>query len=159
MDIIEEFEHLIDALTESAIDYAVCGGFAVNIHGHVRATRDIDLLVTEAQLTQIIALVKSIGFAFEAGPIPFGIGTAEHREIYRISKIEGAAVLTVDLMKVAPIFQQTWEHRQRYPWRGREICVVSLAGLAQMKRLAGRPQDLADIESLGLTGVSFDDEA
>lgn len=158
MDIVAEFAQVIDALIGSAIEYAVCGGFAVNIHGHVRATRDIDVLVPAEQLAAAVAAVKTIGFGIEAGPIPFGIGTPEHREIHRISKIEGSAVLTVDLMVVAPIFQQAWGRRQRVAWRGREICVVSLAGLAHMKRLAGRPQDLADLESLGLAGVRFDDE-
>jgi hypothetical protein len=30
------------------------------------------------------------------------------------------------------------------------VGTVSLAGLARMKRLAGRPQDLADLDHLGL---------
>ena len=156
VDIIAEFERVIDALTAAAVEYAVCGGFAVNIHGHVRATTDIDLLVPAEHLAGAVAAVKAIGFGFEAGPIPFGVGTPARREIHRISRIDGTAALTLDLMVVAPVFERTWAHRQRVAWRGRELCVVSLAGLAEMKRLAGRPQDLADLDSLGLVGVELD---
>ncbi len=34
--------------------------------------------------------------------------------------------------------------------RSRDVWTVSLEGLARMKRLAGRPQDLADLDNLGL---------
>jgi hypothetical protein len=37
-----------------------------------------------------------------------------------------------------------------FEWQGGTISVVSLAGLAKMKRLAGRKQDLADLEQLGI---------
>jgi hypothetical protein len=158
MDIVAEFERVIDALASTGVEYAVCGGFAVNIHGHVRATRDIDLLIPEAQLAQAKAGLRQAGFTLEAGPIPFGVGTPAHREIHRVSRIEAGALLTIDLMLVAPVFRRTWEQRQQFSWHGRQISVVSLEGLARMKRLAGRKQDLADLENLGLEGVGHDDE-
>jgi hypothetical protein len=34
------------------------------------------------------------------------------------------------------------------PWKGRVVRVVSVDGLITMKRLASRPQDLADIAKL-----------
>jgi hypothetical protein len=124
VDIVAEFGNLIDAFSSANIDYAVCGGFAVNIYGHVRATRDIDFLVRAEQLAAAIATVKTLGFSIEAGVIPLGAGTAQQRELHRVTKIKGIS-----------------------------------AGLAQMKQLAGRPQDLADIDSLGLHGIGFDEEA
>ena len=33
-------------------------------------------------------------------------------------------------------------------WEGRRVPVVSVGGLIRMKRVAGRPQDLVDIENL-----------
>ncbi|MDP3233040.1 MAG: hypothetical protein Q8S33_20575 [Myxococcales bacterium] len=45
MDLFDEFGRIIDVLNANGVEYAVCGGVAVNLLGHVRATRDIDLLV------------------------------------------------------------------------------------------------------------------
>jgi hypothetical protein len=45
MDLIAEFGALIDVLNREGIEYAVCGEIAVSIHGYVRATTDIDILI------------------------------------------------------------------------------------------------------------------
>jgi hypothetical protein len=49
-DVITTLDAVIDALNAGNVGYALCGGLAVNLHGHARATRDIDLLVPEQQL-------------------------------------------------------------------------------------------------------------
>lgn len=41
----EEFSRLMRALSEHAVEYVLVGGIAVNLHGLVRATEDIDLFV------------------------------------------------------------------------------------------------------------------
>ena len=150
MDIIAEFKALISALSKKQIDYAVCGGFAVNIYGHVRATKDIDLLVRRESLDDLQALASELSFTISAGPIPFGMGTPQERELHRVTKIEGAAFLTLDLMVVTPIFEDVWREREAFAWQGETISVVSLSGLTKMKRLAARKQDLADLENLGV---------
>ena len=45
VDIYQEFVLIIDALNRQGIDYAVCGGISMAIHGLPRFTRDIDLLI------------------------------------------------------------------------------------------------------------------
>lgn len=123
---------------------------AVNIHGHVRATTDIDLLVREADKDRILKVLAELGFAFVAGPIPFDSGTARARVVYRASRIEGADVLTIDLLLVTPVLESAWSGRQEFEWEGHRVQVVSLEGLTTMKLLAGRHQDLADLENLGV---------
>jgi hypothetical protein len=54
--------------------------------------------------------MKRLGFTIEAGPIPFGVGTAALRVIHRISKVDGAAFLSVNMMVVTSILQQVWNH-------------------------------------------------
>jgi hypothetical protein len=49
-DIFEEFLGLIKKFNQRQIDYAVCGGWAMAIHGAPRATVDIDLLVSPENL-------------------------------------------------------------------------------------------------------------
>jgi len=42
---VEDLKALCLALNQHAVDYILIGGFAVILHGYVRSTKDIDLLV------------------------------------------------------------------------------------------------------------------
>ncbi len=70
-------------------------------------------------------------------------------EIRRVSKIDdNGEVLSLDLLLVTPQVQDVWDTREKIDFLGKQLSVVSLTGLIKMKTLAGRPQDLADIERL-----------
>ena len=153
--LIEQLERLLDALAQEKIEYALCGGIAVNIHGHVRTTQDIDVLVQEKDLSRVMPLLQRLNFTFTSGRVPFQAGTTEERKLYRATQIKGKDVLTVDVLIVTPILEDVWESRQVFAWLDRAITVVSLEGLTKMKLMAGRHQDLADLENLG---IEFDDE-
>jgi hypothetical protein len=45
LDLIAELEALVSALDAEKVEYALCGGLALAVHGYPRATKDIDLLV------------------------------------------------------------------------------------------------------------------
>lgn len=68
----------------------------------------------------------------------------------RVSKLDDAtgALVPLDFLVVVPSYEEVWRSRVRAQWGGRQLTVVSPSGLATMKRLAGRPQDLADIAAL-----------
>jgi hypothetical protein len=149
-DVITTLDVVIDALNAAGVVYALCGGLAVNLHGHVRATRDIDILLPREELDRARAAVRPLGFDIDAGPIPFGIGTPKERVLHRVSRIVEGQLSTIDLMIVTPILEPAWASRVCARWRERDVWTVSLEGLARMKRLAGRPQDLADLDHLGL---------
>lgn len=42
-----------------------------------------------------------------------------------------------------------WQKREWYDWNELKICVVSVEGLVEMKRAAGRDQDKLDIRNMG----------
>lgn len=141
---------MVEALASGGIDYAVCGGIAVTLHGAVRSTRDIDLLVREEDLSRALAAIAPLGFDYLALPMVFDAGTAEERRVQRVTKLGADEPLTLDLVLVTPVFADVFSGRQRYTWGATPLWSVSRAGLARMKRLAGRHQDLADLEKLGL---------
>jgi hypothetical protein len=149
MDLIAELENLIDAFDRDGIEYALCGGIALGVHGYVRATQDIDMLVPSEQLDRALATAKGAGFDVPARKIVFGLKTGRPREIHRVSKLdpETSDLLPLDLM-VAHEYAEVWNARMKVAWRQRNLAVVSRDGLATMKRLAGRPQDLADLAKL-----------
>lgn len=150
MDLYEELLGLIDALTEAKLNYALCGGIAVAFHGYPRFTRDIDLLIRPEDLDRVLGVVQARNFLFVAGRLPLWVRGSYQGEIYRISKVEGQDLLTLDLVIVNPVLQDVWEGREAFEWRGRQVQVVSSGGLLKMKRLAGRDQDLLDLKRLGL---------
>ena len=136
------------ALDQAAIPYAVCGGLAVVLHGFPRLTRDLDFLVQESDLEPAKEALGKTGFTIPGGLIPFDIGKEHERRIFRLSKRIGAELLTVDLLLVPDFLQDVWDDREVYEVEGVPIQVVSRKGLLKMKRIAGRPQDLSDIDSL-----------
>ncbi|MBI3466207.1 MAG: nucleotidyl transferase AbiEii/AbiGii toxin family protein, partial [Planctomycetes bacterium] len=58
MDLYAEFESIVKALDAARIQFAVCGGFAMAVHGVARATKDIDLLVPPEETERIIHTLK-----------------------------------------------------------------------------------------------------
>ncbi len=149
-DLIAELELLVDALERDRVDYALCGGLALAVHGHPRATQDIDLLVRSEDVARIRALVKTLGFDIPARPMVFGAGTPTAREVDRVSKLDDATgqLLSLDLIRVGAALDPVWSDRVRVKWRAREVVVVSRDGLVTMKKVAGRLQDLADVAAL-----------
>lgn len=149
MDFYGEMLRLLDLFDAERMSYAICGGVALALHGYPRFTKDIDLLVHSQDIQRSSTLVGKLGFGFPTGPIPFDVGTERERVVYRFTKIEGTAMLSLDLIPVTTAIEAAWESRERFVWQGREIQVVSAEGLAMMKRLAGREQDLLDLRKLG----------
>jgi len=152
MNLADELLGIVDALDAAGIHYAVCGGLAVAIHGHARMTKDIDVLIRREDLDRVREVLKGRGFVLEAGSIHFARGTSEQREVFRTSKPDGDDLLTVDLLIAGPALAEVYASRVLVAWRDRRMQVVSRAGLAKMKRLAGREQDLLDLKELGLDG-------
>jgi hypothetical protein len=143
--LLEEFKSITAALNDAGIEYAVCGGWAMAIHGFPRGTIDIDLLIREVDLPRVIRIARDNGFDIQGLPLHFEI------EIRRISKIdpESNELVTLDLLLVTDENQHDlWTNRVRLEWKEGETTVVSRESLIAMKRVAGRRQDLADIEKL-----------
>ena len=148
MRIKDELLAVLDALGAAGIDHAICGGWAVGIHGFPRATRDIDLLVQEDKVEKIKEVLAPVGFTLSSGRIPFRVGTPEEQRLYRISKVIDTELLMLDLMVVTPFLQDAWDSREKYEFDGRAVPVVGLDSLIKMKETAGRPNDLIDVNEL-----------
>jgi hypothetical protein len=147
MDILSEYSALIDRLQSAGIEYATCGGLAMAVHGYVRATKDIDILILDADLGNAFRIAGELGFDIEGLPIDFDAGAFRLR---RLSKIEPEtqSLLTIDFILVTEFTRDVWEDRELMDWGSGRAWVVSKRGLVKMKTQAGRPQDLVDISKL-----------
>ncbi len=143
-----ELLKIVRCLNDANIDYGLCGGLAVAVHGYVRATKDIDILIRNEALAEARDALLPIGYDLDAGIFKFDQGTERETQLFRVSRAEGPTSMTLDLMLVTPILEEVWNSREIVRAYDTEINVVSKAALIKMKELAGRYQDLADIESL-----------
>ena len=144
--LLDELSQLISALDENKIEYAVCGGLALAIHGFARATLDIDILIEAEALEKAYRVGAENGFDIRGLNVSFKERAVEMR---RVSKIDSnGEVISLDLLLVTPQVLDVWKTREKLDFLGNQLSVVSREGLLKMKRLAGRPQDLADIERL-----------
>jgi hypothetical protein len=150
LDLVAELDAVLDSFARAKVDHALCGGLALAVHGHPRATMDIDLLIRPDDLEVALQAAAAVGFDVPARKMIFGLATGDSREIQRVSKVDPdtGSLLTLDLVLAGPSLEDVMATRIATPWRGRPVSVVSRDGLARMKRLAGRPRDLADIAAL-----------
>ena len=123
LDLYDEFKALISALTMRKIDYALCGGLAMAVHGLQRATVDIDLLIPAAVLDEAKGIARDLGFTAEALPMTF---SGKAIEIHRTSKIDPASgdVLMIDFLLVTPQIMNAWRTRTEVEWENGRLWVV-----------------------------------
>lgn len=159
MNLVDELHAIVNALRAAAIDYAVCGGIAVTIHGATRSTKDIDLVVRREDVDHVTDAIRPLGYKFVALPMVFDEGTPNERHVQRISKIVGADHLMVDLLLAEAAFTGALDDRIEAKTAEGSVSVVSRTTLLRMKQLANRPQDIADLEKLEASKASGASEA
>ena len=146
-DLYEEFKSIVSALEGHGIDYAMCGGLAMAVHGLPRATVAIDLLIFAERLEEAKSVVRSLGYTIEAQPMTFHKGAIEIRRLSKIDPSDGD-LLMVDFLLVTPAVEAAWDNRIRVASPKGSVSVVSREGLIALKSFRRSGQDMADIERL-----------
>ena len=144
--LLNELSQLISALDANEIEYAVCGGLALTIHGFPRATFDIDILIRAESLDKSYEIAARYGYDIRGLDISFKERAVEIR---RVSKIDDdGEVLSLDLLLVTPQVEDVWQTKEILNWQDKNLWIVSRDGLIKMKTLAGRAKDLIDIDRI-----------
>ncbi len=158
MDILDEFTGLVSRLESEGIEYATCGGLALAVHGFVRATKDIDLLICAEDLEKCLSVARNAGYDIEGLPLDFDQGSFQLRRLSKIDP-ETKSLITIDFILVTDAIRDVWADREHVNWGSGEAWVVSRKGLIKMKNAAGRDQDLVDIRRLEEAEDEIDDES
>lgn len=146
-NLIDEFVGFTEALNRKRVGYAVCGGWAMAIHGLPRATIDIDLLILSDDLAKVWTTAKEQNYNVEGLPLHFADGAIEIRRISKVDK-PTKKLFTLDFLLVTEALQEVWDNKELIAWEEGETWVVSKEGLITMKSISGREQDLLDIKKL-----------
>jgi hypothetical protein len=153
------FSEIFRALNESGSRYVVVGGLAVVLHGHLRLTADIDLIIDlepDAARAAIDALSR-IGLR-PTLPVAFA-GLADPEVRRRWIDDRGLLVLnlwdpanplrSVDLFVRMPEgFDGLYARSVVVDLQGTPCRIASIDDLIALKTASGRPQDAQDIEAL-----------
>lgn len=130
-------------LNRARVRYLVAGGVAANLHGSVRATKDVDLLVprNERNTARLLEALAAL---------PWGLAAElDAVEVTRKPVTIIGDEPRVDVLTVAwtVTFDRAWPNRVVRRIEGVRVPFLSLADLTESKR-TGRPSDRADIEVL-----------
>jgi hypothetical protein len=152
-------ETVLAALNAAGVRNLIVGGVAVVLHGHLRTTAHLDLVVEltgENALAAVRALAQ-IGYRPRAPVSAEAFADAATRTSWSREKgmtvfslwSDRAPGLEVDLFVTEPFdFDEAYSRSLRVSLDTTTATVVSLSDLIQLKRAAGRPIDHADIEAL-----------
>lgn len=151
---------VLEGLHDAGVLYMVAGGLAVNAHGVLRFTADVDLVVhlTPENIRKAFDALQGLGYrpivpvtpedfadpdirngwVRDKGMQVLQFWCEEHREtsvdMFATEPFEFASEYDAGLIKSLP--------------GGAEVRFVSLETLIRMKEASGRPQDLADVAEL-----------
>jgi hypothetical protein len=153
------YENVFRSLQKDKIRYAVAGGVALVLHGVVRFTADLDLIVDlePENLRRFVQVMTELGYRPRLpGKTEDFLDPAARNQWKRKKGMEvfsfvdpGQPMTLVDVFIEEKIpFGEVVKDLVRITAKGIMIPVVSLDHLKKLKRAAGRPQDLADFEAL-----------
>lgn len=150
-DILKTLKSLCILLSEASVDYCLIGGLAVAILAKPRATEDIDLLILiEEQNRSSIAdhIKKKFEIIQDDQVIHFKNATI-WRTVLASPSGDAASFVIVDfLLADNEAYKEAVLNPVELIIDNVKIPVASPENLINIKKLAGRPQDLLDIESL-----------
>ena len=147
IDLVDELRALVGKLDEQNIEYALCGGMAMGVHGFARTTIDIDMLIPADSLDIVTTIAENLGYTIRGKNLSLKDGTIEIRRVSKIDS-ETGDLLPLDFLLVTPQLRAIWNSRIKAEWEGGRLSVVTRDGLVELKQLRNSSQDIADIQAL-----------
>lgn len=150
---------LLRALSEAQVRYVLVGGIAVQLHGYLRSTFDVDLVLAmdDDNLVRFIEVAKQKGLV-PSIPVPIdalrNAGQIEqwHREkgmlAFALREPQvGGGVVDILVRPEVP-FEQLMENAVEGKLFAQQVWIASIEDLLVMKRAVNRPKDQLDVVAL-----------
>ena len=144
-----DFRDLLRAFSVHRVRYLVVGAYAVAVHGHPRATKDLDVWVEPSveNAERVLAALREFGAPLQGLTVQ---DLTSPGVTYQI----GLPPLRIDVLTAidgVPDFAWAWRHRRAAILDGLRVATLGRSELLENKRAAARPQDLADVVALERT--------
>jgi hypothetical protein len=145
-------ERILDALNAHGVDYVIVGGLAVQTHGHMRTTIDIDVLprpdpINLARLADALNALQARVLNAGAERLAIDAAMLPRATMWQFATPHGA----IDVLHDAPGAASYDDLRGRaleIRLGGKRIAVAGRDDLISMKRASARPVDLEDLALL-----------
>lgn len=150
---------LLQSLADAEVNYVLVGGLAVQLHGYMRSTFDIDLVLAmnDENLARFIDVAKRLGLT-PGIPVPIEslrdsdqIGRW-HREkgmlAFSLREPQAGGGVVDVIVRPEVSFERLMVNAVAGDLFGRHVPIASIDDLLVMKRAANRPKDRLDIEAL-----------
>ena len=134
---------LLSRFNSFGVRYLVIGGHAVQSHGYLRSTKDVDVFIDTSgdNPSRVVAALQSLGFS---GNDLSADRFSEPKKQIPLGQYCTELLTSPD----GPTFEEAHVRRVIANENGVTVPVVSYDDLLQQKRKLGRTLDIADIEAL-----------
>ena len=125
------------------LNYVIIGGIALQFWGEPRFSHDVDIIVQDKLDLDDLVKVTTEAFGSRA-PDPYQFVKATRMILLNVENVDVNVAIALRSYE-----ELLFERSQSFGVeRGRELFICSAEDLIMHKALAGRPQDLADIQSI-----------
>ncbi len=140
-----DFKELLLAFNAHNVEYLIVGAHALAAHGHVRATKDLDLWVRpeESNAQKVLEALSDFGAPLSDLTVE---DLSREKTIFQI----GLPPLRIDVITDIDgvEFAEAWPDRFETSFGGVPAFVLSRHHLITNKKTTARLQDLADVQQL-----------
>jgi hypothetical protein len=145
MALSKDWREFLELLNSRAVDYVIIGAQSLAFHGRPRYTGDLDILVraTRDNAQQLLEVLNQFGFA------QAGFKETDFLEPEQMIQL-GRAPSRIDLLtSISGVpTEEAFATKVSATIDGIPVFILGKGALIRNKRAVGRPQDLADLESL-----------
>jgi predicted nucleotidyltransferase len=148
------FDELLRRLSEARVEFVVVGGLALGAWGVVRGTKDVDIVPSPdpANLDRLAEVAVEAHGHVQAGEALLGSQPSIAAQLRAGEQVAIECDLgrldVVQGLDGVPAYEELRSRAVETEVLGVTVAVCSFEDLRQMKRAAGRGQDLVDLESL-----------
>ena len=140
-----DFKEFLSILNEERVEYLVVGGWALGIHGYIRATGDMDIWICQSDVN-----IERLLISLQKFGAPPGIDGAFFKEKGNAFRMGNPPICVEIITEASGIeFEASYANRIMIETDGIELPFLSYRDLVHNKRSSGRLRDLADLEGLG----------
>lgn len=152
------FEKIFKTLNENNVKYLVIGGAAVNLHGYVRVTHDLDLFIAldESNIKKFATTMKTLNFKPKVPVEIEELGDIEKRQkwvkekdmkVFSLYGIDTDDIIDIMIMDYLQ-FNESYKEKKVVKIKDIEVPLASIKDIIKLKEIAGRAKDIIDLKVL-----------
>jgi hypothetical protein len=143
-----EVQRFLSVLAINKVEYMVVGGFAVNYHGYIRTTGDLDLWwnPTADNFQKLLRSIEEFGF--DTTDIRSLEKYDNHKSLIRLPLSDNFDIELLSVIDGQFSFDEAARAAEKIPIAKVEVTIIDYVYLIKNKLSSHRPKDMHDIGEL-----------